>query len=1119
VNPAAPGQNTRVAESPGKSKLPTGVAIAPGVTVLTGPARSGKTTAVAELYQRSLDELGRPRCLLIVPNAPAADGMRRRLLEQTPAGVLIAPAVTTFAGLAGSILAAAGSGAGLLSGPQRRLLLTDIVAGLHAQGRLKALGPLVDTPGLVSALDAAIAELKRAAVEPEALARAAGGDSDKDADLVTVYRLYQEHLLETNRFDVEGLMWLARDALAADARAPLGYERLRAVAVDGFTDFTPTQLEILAQLARRVERLVITLPYVPGPRRQRLWFWTARTLERIRQAIPAARVVAADEEADPLGQLFDLSTRGSASSRAGASEPGPSLTILAAADLETEVRAAARAVKADLAGGAPGGSVAVLARDLSAYAEPIQRIFAEHDVPVAPRPEPLAASSIVRYVLRLLSLPDRYESHDVLAAIKSSYFRPQALGEGFDQATVATAEMAIRTANVLQGRAAYVQALRRLAERARRAPAEDEQEEGVRLGPLVADAEAIERAAEMLEALMSALDELGETATPAGYAEAVGRLIQRMQVAQAALAATDETLLAADLRALEALTGLLADVARAEPAMPTGPAGFVELLGRLAAVAVCPAARNESLVTVLDVLDARALRFDRVYLLGVNEKAFPTLTQDRCFIGESDRAAWADRGVALDRRSDLIAREMLLFYLAATRAERALTVSYLSADSAGRAQAASGFVEDLASAAERQGMPCRSVRIGPGRFVSEPEDLASPREAFNAAIAAAFGDETLPARQARPLLGWARQHRPELLRRASFGILAAERRWRTAPPDAYDGRIDDEALLAALPRRFGEQRVFSATELNCYAQCPWSFFARYLLNLEPLAEPEAPMTPAARGSFCHAVLWRTMTALRDRTGGPVRLSQMDAADLRSALADAARAERRRLAEHAVYPALWEVQTRLWEEMLAAYLADQRDNGQPGEAVYFELGFGLPAGREERTDPASTAEPVAIRAGGRALRLNGKIDRVDRIEDKGPAWLLAIDYKSGRPPALKDILSGRDLQLALYAKALEALFDQPIAGGAYHDLREKKRRELSRLNPPRPRGGPAPDYEQVIQTAMNAAAGHVAGMQAGRFDALPVGDCPSFCPYRQICHYAPHRAERKAHQPGREGGHD
>ena len=1088
--------------------------VSPGVTVLTGPPGAGKTAIALELYRRRLDEIGRPRCLLIVPNAPAAEQTRRRLLDQSPSGLLISPAVATFARLASAILSAAGVRAARLGPAQRRLLLEAIVAELHAGRKLRALSPLADAPGLIDALDAAIAELKRAAVEPEALAKAVDPRSRKDADLLAVYRLYQQRLQQTGRFDLEGQMWLARDVLAGDD-APLGYEDITAVAVDGFTDFTPTQLEMLAHLARRVEKLLITLPLADDPGRGRMWFWTGRTLERIRGAIPAAETLALASAA-PLASLFGLG-----GAPAAAAGPGPSVTIQEAPSVEQEVRAVARAVKADLAAGAAPQAVAVLARNLQPYLEPIRRIFAAHDIPVPSRPAALSECSVIRYILALVSLPRAYEFHEVLAVIRSSYFRPAALGDQFDGTTAATAEMGIRQANVLGGREAYGQAFERLARLARERPGDSAEDDDrpAAAGGLTGDPDRIEQAGRLLEALFSRLDRLTAARDAAGYARAVRGLIDELGVAQAAAGHDDDELVAADLRALGAFDELLEELAAAElppgAALPGGPAG---LLGRCADAASVTPPRGEALLALADVLDARALRFQRAYLLGVNERAFPTLAADRCFINESDRAAWAARGVVLDRRSDLIAREMLLFYLAATRASEALTVSYLTADAAGKVHSPSVFVEELTAAADRQGLPWRRRRIGPGRFVPPVEELASPGDAFNAAISAAFDDGSESAADAKGLLGWAASQRGELLARASFGLLAAGRRWARAEPDAFDGRIDDPALLKSLRERIPARWTFSASQLGRYAQCPWRFLASDLLGLAPLAEPAVRMTPAQRGSFCHAVLWRVMGKLRQGRAGDLSLAEVERDELLAALDDAVKAETDRLAKGAVHSRLWAAQTRAWQPMLREYLlARQEQAGRSPERVrYFELAFGLPGRRDEQMDPASRPEPVELQAGSHRILLAGKIDRVDRIGTDDAARLFAVDYKTGALPSVADILTGHDLQLALYAEALAAMFGEPCAGGAYHDVPNNAVRGASTSKMPRSPKVPPMSYEEWLAASMAATGGYVEAIRAGRFDALPTHGCPRRCPLRQVCHYAEHRARRKA-PAGREGG--
>jgi ATP-dependent helicase/DNAse subunit B len=496
----------------------------------------------------------------------------------------------------------------------------------------------------------------------------------------------------------------------------------------------------------------------------------------------------------------------------------------------------------------------------------------------------------------------------------------------------------------------------------------------------------------------------------------------------------------------------------------------------------------------MDVLDARAVRFKHLYLLGVNEKAFPQLTFDRCFITESDRAAWGPAGVVLDKRSDLIGREMLLFYLSATRADETLNVSYLADGDSG---ARGVFVTELIASARRDGITVAEKHISPGQFVPPIDQIATPLDAFNAAISAAFDGDN-----AHELIAFSKRNYNDILRRASFGLVAAHRRWAQRSPDEFDGRINSPTLLKNLAERIPEQWIFSASELNSYAACGWGFFAKYLLRLAPLAAPSAQLAPADRGIFCHAVLWRVMTTLAKNSDG-VNLAKIDPDELFKTLGRACLAEKNRLADSAVYSQLWDAQTAYWQRLMWNYLSDQQEafGKKPTQSLHFELGFGMARYRDEDTDPASRPDPVQLKAGGYQIRLRGKIDRVDMIACKDALATLAVDYKTGQLPTAKNMADYRDLQLALYAKALEAMFDLPCAGGAYHDLRNNKHRYFATYKAKE-------EYAELLAGATEAVGRYVGAMRRGLFDAIPAGKCSKWCPYRQICQYSQARANRK-----------
>ncbi|MHC4982356.1 MAG: PD-(D/E)XK nuclease family protein [Planctomycetota bacterium] len=1087
---------------------------APAV-VLVGPAASGKTAAARAMYHR-FERDGLPACLLLVPNVRAAAQMRRKLLAQSAKGVAVAPQVLTFSALAARVLASAGVTGRLLSAFRRHLLIANIVDELAAAGKLRTLAAVADTPGLAVALERAIAELKRAAVEPETLKNALRRGDEKGRDLLAVYARFQERLHAEGVYDVEGQMWQARDYLAAGEGAA-GLDGIEAAVADGFTDFTPTQLEMLALLAGSGRRVLITLPYADDGR-DRLWHWTGRTLSNIRRAFAGKLqeiTVGGDGRATSPGaddgaarakpalrplwdRLFDFDAQ-------PCPLPGDP-QLIAAPGIDAEVAAVARRVKRLLLEGR-GGRIAVLVRSMVDYHEPIERIFAEHDIPISPAPQPLAGVPVVRFVLSVAALGPRFASRDVLSVINSSYFDPQALGD-FDASSSAAAEMVIREGNVLAGRESYAQAAERLAGLPGRGDEENE-EPPVPLGRLTFSPETIRKSSEMLERLFA----LSQGPSPqCPVAEKVLSIVEGLGLYRLVSSGDDPRLAARDLRAISALEAALAEI--------DAPAPSSARLRAALAAAACPAERCESMIDVMEVLDARSLRFEHVFLLGLSEGRFPQRFTEGPLISEADRLAWAERGAVLHSRSDLTAREMLLFYLAASRADASLTLSYMASDAAGRPMAASSFLSSLvAPAGGLESEPVRNVteKLQAGQFIPPAGELASRPDALNAAVAELFGAGNGDGPAA---LAWVTQSRPEVIKRASAGLWAASHRNSRGPCDSFDGRISEPALLEILARRFGPQAVFSPTQLNTYGVCPWQFFATYVLDLAALRQPQRRLEPVARGIFCHDVLFRVMRSLSAAADGPVRLAEIDEDKITEALQsamDAASAEVE--ATRPPYASLWQLQREQMHAQLRDYLlaARPRDELTPA-SVHFELRFGPPAEgktpdrRRERQDPASTDQPVAIATNSQEVRLSGKIDRVDRVSFAGRQGLLVIDYKTGATPKEADIRQGRNLQLPLYAAAAEKLLGEAALGGAFHRIGAGRGGYEKLFALFKARGNKYSDngsYEENFKEAISRVGQFVAGIRAGRFDLAPTGDCPRHCAFRQICHFSEWRAELKA----------
>ena len=113
-------------------------------------------------------------------------------------------------------------------------------------------------------------------MEPEVFQeRIKGGETHPfDALVATAYEAYQAMLASSNTYDVPGLYWQA--SLAAHSKAPRALQGIEVLLLDGFDDFTPSQLRLLATLSKHINTIIFGINYEDVPNRQDLYTLSAK---------------------------------------------------------------------------------------------------------------------------------------------------------------------------------------------------------------------------------------------------------------------------------------------------------------------------------------------------------------------------------------------------------------------------------------------------------------------------------------------------------------------------------------------------------------------------------------------------------------------------------------------------------------------------------------------------------------------------------------------------------------------------------------------------------------------------------------------------------------------------
>ena len=987
------------------------------VHVLCGPALPDKTQRLIKRFQ----SVARKEALWVGPNYRAIEAIRPCLEGGT--GVCPGQRLSTFQDFADEIVRSNDPRAQPLSHVQQRLLADDIVADLHHRGRLGHFRGVIETRGFAETVFAFLAELKQREIWPERFAEAVqraavrDGATDasrrKDSQCVQIYTAYQELLIRHRLYDLEGRFWYARDLLGRGLRRP--FEHVRMLFLDGFTDFTYSQHEMLRLLCSSLEELWISLPDESGIERAELFTRTRQTLARLQALNPQVEYLPRVEPTQ--AQRASKCSAGVAHVEKELFRPVKSVRRAAACDgiecLEApgivgETRMVARRIKMLLLDRVAPDDILVTMRDITPYADLLQEVFAEYGIPVDVEGiEPLQRNSAVASLLRALRLPDEdWPFALVTALLRSGYFRP-AWSETRDDPDIALhSETLLRLLTEPRGREATLKAVTYWASHLP-AGLEDEQADESRRKRTH---ELAQRCRGFLGRFFQAWDAAPARGPLKKHVSWLRRFAEDLGIAVAA----DR-----DGAALERFWDELDRWVRVEEQLHEGGrtierGRFPRMLSALAAEAgLSRTLRGPGRVRVLSAPLVRSLRTPYVFVMGLGERSFPRLVPPQDLFDEQERQAFRHEGLDFPSVADLLLDEMLLFYQIVTGARR-LVLSYPAVDEKGQLLLPSSFLTTLRECFEPDAVPTERRNMLVERL--DDEIPLSAAELRVRVARTAMGTEwDIPA-----VFPWPPDALPTDVR-TNLEAAAEMVRHRFHAPDhgQYDGLLRDPGIIAELAALFGPQRILSPTALENYIACPFKFFLSNVLRLEPLEEPSEEIESTDRGLAFHRALARFHARLRaDGIAAPrAEIDQELAQQLANAVDEcASRAS-------PAGRALWKLEghrlQRLgeryrphWQEFLEPWLP----RGVRPQPTHFEVGFGLPAAEGE-----SMAGPLVIADDGQEVRISGRIDRVDLAElPDGSVGFWIIDYKTGRGSnytgaGLKEFSR---LQLTLYALATE-----------------------------------------------------------------------------------------------------
>ncbi len=400
-------------------------------------------------------------------------------------------------------------------------------------------------------------------------------------------------------------------------------------------------------------------------------------------------------------------------------------------------------------------------------------------------------------------------------------------------------------------------------------------------------------------------------------------------------------------------------------------------------------------VQVLEVLQARGLRFKAVFVLGLNEKTFPRLIREDPFLLDQARAALSQTlGSRLPLKLEGYSDERLLFTLMQETAEESLTLITQRSDDEGKTLIPSIYLQEYLRETRQKAK--RLPRAFPAKFKTlklTPNDC-TPKEAsylLNRARHAYADLEPLYA-----ALGWDKTHFKALLSAQED----MERFHKGLLP--YDGLISAKELI-----RPALAKGFSPSSMEDLAECPFQYYAGQVLKLIPKEElaPNGEITNKALGSLFHRILEVFYKSLKDLSNPtPIPSSGLK---LESALETACQTvfAEFKAKSTPIYPLAWKATESLVRKVLQNFIKQDIEESK-------ESGF-FPAYFEETLEGH-----LPLKGSAGQIWFHGRPDRLDLQKRPDGTRVRVVDYKTGKAKELKgkletQLIKGKFLQLPIY----------------------------------------------------------------------------------------------------------
>lgn len=417
-------------------------------------------------------------------------------------------------------------------------------------------------------------------------------------------------------------------------------------------------------------------------------------------------------------------------------------------------------------------------------------------------------------------------------------------------------------------------------------------------------------------------------------------------------------------------------------------------------------------ITVGDVDRSRSHLVKAVFIIGLNDGAFPSINKNEGFFNDSDREKLKNEGAQLAKGTlEKLYDDNFNIYKAFSTSEERLYLSYASSDLKGRSLRASILINRIKKIflklKESSDVIEKKSEIGTEETTFEEllDRLRLFRDEGN------FGNKD------------------EKIWFELYDYYSKSEKWKNKLEDSIKAlnytNEPEKISKKSIERLYGNELKTSISRLEQYKSCPFSYYLKYGLKLSD--KSEFKIESIDTGTFMHNVIDKFFETLEEQG---IKIKQITDDEIQF-IVDKIIEEELHLKQNYILtsiPKYRVLATRLKKVIKKSmkYIIDSLKYSK------FEV-----LGHEMEFKQGKEYSPITFELeDGKRVEITGKIDRTDIAKTADGNYIRIIDYKSSAKDInLNEVVAGIQLQLLTYLDAVCEKDDFLPAGVLYFNLIE------------------------------------------------------------------------------------